>query len=560
MSSEYYLGLLQDGHFYEMGTGGRKKNNYTAYQIYQKIPFHVERGEARYRMGKLCMANDDSFGRNYQAAKKHFEDAALMGHGGARYSLGQMYEQGQGVKKDYAIAKRYYHQALDVGYERAAKDIGMMFLISPPGVFQDSRRAKMYLERYEEHCKKDAHLQIALGDYYRLKKSDDYFSKAAGHYRKAIALKNGLGCYWIGQMYEQYSLRNLNEAVKWYQQGKTLKDAKCIWRLAQLHVSGEVLEKDIGIARALFTDAAKKGCEEAKKELNELNAQIAKRKPNSAGTVNATNTVKKGGPGTETTLSDRTTESKEKPNEKEGRADAQSDDVESTDNFQPLSWDRMRKCFEANGMVSYEAPAQTSTTTSKSDEPLFKIIEIPPKHNANITNQQVRLKINEQFSRKPSKLVLKDYDNKARGYKFKTKADLKKQFKKARVSSPFSPIQMLELSTIELQSKQAQITHALDTTNNFLFKNIMSLSLKLNRMSTEIEQAATTINSNNEDIVRKFEQVENSVDNKYKNVCQRLDLLERESAEKDKAIELLLAKLNTQSQQLETLMRLAERQ
>ncbi|GAN02449.1 hypothetical protein MAM1_0022d01892 [Mucor ambiguus] len=494
MSYGYHQGLLERGRFHELGTAGYERNYYKAYKSYQKVPSHIERGESPYRIGELLMEGDKFLERDYNEAKQYYEAAASFGHREARYALGQMYEQGHGVDVDHACAKRYYHQALDVGYTKAAKDIGIMFLRAPSGVLYDLSRAKIYLERFERHCETDADVHIALGDYYRLTKCKDYFSKAAERYHQAIALKEGLGYYWIGQMLEEISSANLGKAVGYYQQGKALKDAKCIRRLAQLNVSGEVVKKDTHAARS------------------DVESKDTLAKPKEAA---------------------------------------------PSSNFQPLSWDRMRKCFEANEKIKHEkVPIQTNTSIPESDEQLVKIIELPAKHNANVTNFQIRAKITERCSTNSSKPVLQDSDNKpTRGYKFKTKADLKKQLKKAGVSYPLSPFQMLELSTALLQSNQAQITAALETTSKALFKNTLSMTLKLNRMSIENEQSVATIDSNNKDIAKKFEQVEGSVESKYKNVCQRLDVLEKESAEKDKIIELLLSKLNTQSQQLETLIR-----
>ncbi|KAL9550657.1 hypothetical protein MBANPS3_004632 [Mucor bainieri] len=533
MSSDYYQGFLERGRLHESGAAGYEKNYSRAYKSYKKVPSHIERGESHYRIGNLLMKGDEFMSRDYNKARAYYEEAALHGHGGARYALGQMNE---GVYVNYALAKRYYHQALDVGYTKAAKNIGIMFLRAPSGVLYDLNRAKIYLERFEEHHKADADVHIAFGDYYRLTRCKDYISKAFDRYNKAIALNEGLGYYWIGQLWEESSPANLSKAVGYYQEGKALSnDAKCMWRLAQLHVSGQVLKKDIDAARILFSHAASKGCKEAQKELDELNAEIANGKASKNDAVKAANDVG----------------SKDTP--------AKAVDPAPSSNFQPLSWDRMRACFEANGtMKQEEVPVQSNTSTSEPDEQLVRIIELPAaKHGTNVTNFQVKSKIHEKCSANPSKFALQDSDHEpARGYKFKTKADLRKQLKKAEVSSPLPPLHILELSTAMLQSNQAQITAALDTTNKALFKNVLSLTLKLNKLSIENEQSAAIINSNNEDIAKKFEQVEDSIE---KHVYQRLEVLEKKCAEKDRTIEMLMSKLNAQSQQLETLMRSIER-
>lgn len=210
----------------------------------------------------------------------------------------------------------------------------------------------------------------------------------------------------------------------------------------------------------------------------------------------------------------------------------------------------MRKSFEAHGAVFHEKiSTQTSTLTAGPDEQLAKTIEMSTKHETNVTHLQVRSQINEQCLTNSCKPVLEDIgDRSSRGYKFKTKYDIRKQLKGIRASSPLPSFQMQELPTTIVQSSRAQKT--LETTNKALLRQALSLTLKLNRLSTENEKSASIINSNNEDIARKFEQVEDSIDDKYKHVCQRLDVLEKVCAEKDKAIELLASKLDTQSRQL----------
>ncbi|KAF1801977.1 hypothetical protein V8B55DRAFT_1444467 [Mucor lusitanicus] len=562
MSSDYQA-LLERGRLFETGKSGFQRNYFKAYQNYEKVPPRIERGESYYRIGELLMEGDKFLSRDYNAAKSYYEEAGHFGHGEARYALGQMYEQGRGMDVDYANAKRYYHQALDVGYTEAAKDIGIMFLRAPPGVIYDLSRAKIYLERFEEHYVADAEVHIALGDYYRLSRGRDYISKASERYNKAIALNEGLGYYWIGQMWEQSSSPNLSKAVGYYQAGKALSsDAKCMWRLGQLHVSGQVLKKDIDAARILFVDAVRNGCEEAKKDLDKLDAKIAKGEPSHGDTVQAADVGSNDTPANPVDSEPSTINFQPLSWDRMRK----SFEANGTINFQPLSWDRMRACFEANGAYKHEheheqEPNQTSTSSiSETDDKLVKIIKLPANRDTNVTNFQVRSKINEQCPANPSKLVLQDSGNKSgRGYKFKTKADLQKQLKKANVSSPISPFQMLELSTALLQSNQAQITAALDTTNKALLKNTLSLTLKLNKLAIENEQSAAIIDSNNQDIAQKFDQVEESFEAKYKQVSQRLDVLEKESVEKDKTIASLISKLNTQSQQLDALMRSMER-
>ena len=54
--------------------------------------------------------------KDYTKAKKFYKKACDMGEGVGCYNLGKMYEKGKGVTKDYTKAKKFYKKASNLGY------------------------------------------------------------------------------------------------------------------------------------------------------------------------------------------------------------------------------------------------------------------------------------------------------------------------------------------------------------------------------------------------------------------------------------------------------------
>lgn len=80
---------------------------------------------------------------DYRKAKAKLESADKLGHNGATQSLGLMYINGHGVKKNYAKAMEYFKKAYKNGNINSAYDIGVMYK-NGEGVKIDINKAKAY--------------------------------------------------------------------------------------------------------------------------------------------------------------------------------------------------------------------------------------------------------------------------------------------------------------------------------------------------------------------------------------------------------------------------------
>ena len=83
---------------------------------------------------------------DYVKALRLFRIAAEKGKissGLAQYSLGLMYDEGQGVPQDYAEAVKWYRKAAEQGHARAQNNLGAMYY-KGRGVPQDYAEAHMW--------------------------------------------------------------------------------------------------------------------------------------------------------------------------------------------------------------------------------------------------------------------------------------------------------------------------------------------------------------------------------------------------------------------------------
>ena len=94
----------------------------------------------------VCSAQDFAKGLaaykqgDYAAALREWRPLAAQGNASAKFNLGVMYDNGQGVTQDYREAVRLYLLAAAQGYAKAQFNLGLMYN-NGKGVIQDYREA-----------------------------------------------------------------------------------------------------------------------------------------------------------------------------------------------------------------------------------------------------------------------------------------------------------------------------------------------------------------------------------------------------------------------------------
>ncbi len=90
---------------------------------------------ADYRDGLAALQRGD-----YAVAREEFLLLANEGHASAQYSLGFLYDYGEGVTQDYNEAAKWYRMAAEQGLARAQFSLGIM-IESGTGVARDLARS-----------------------------------------------------------------------------------------------------------------------------------------------------------------------------------------------------------------------------------------------------------------------------------------------------------------------------------------------------------------------------------------------------------------------------------
>ena len=169
--------------------------------------YEYKEGEKHYYLGDA---------RNYAEALQWYLKAAAKGHSGAEYSIGWMYEQGNGVSRDYQKAIGWYRKAAGHGSEIARKGIERVEkLISDQGGDHDAGKAEGASDARDE-VSSAGEYEYAEGEkcYYRL----DY-AGALQWYLKAAEKGHSGAEYSVGWLYEQGGngvARDYQKATDWY--------------------------------------------------------------------------------------------------------------------------------------------------------------------------------------------------------------------------------------------------------------------------------------------------------------------------------------------------------
>ncbi len=159
----------QDGSYYEMGTGGKKKDFNEAKKCYEIIAAVEcpEQADAWNRLGIFHLGNWGRMMSDYSKAQKYFEKAAnqeinLKARAFAFNKLGELFGDDEWIEQDYSKSRYYYEKAAnqEIIKERvwAWIELGNYFR-DGLGVQQDFGKAKEYYRKaitYGEEMDKGA--------------------------------------------------------------------------------------------------------------------------------------------------------------------------------------------------------------------------------------------------------------------------------------------------------------------------------------------------------------------------------------------------------------------
>ncbi len=155
-------------------------------------------------------------GGDYGAAFREFKNLAEKGVAEARFVLGSMYKNGQGVRQDQAEAVRWLTLAAKQGVAMAQYSLARQYL-SGQGVDKNEKVALQWLLKAAR--RKLSSAQLVLGSLYRNGRgTKKNFGQAVKWYAAAAGQGNALAQANLGRMYAQGQgvPRNFSKAALWY--------------------------------------------------------------------------------------------------------------------------------------------------------------------------------------------------------------------------------------------------------------------------------------------------------------------------------------------------------
>lgn len=203
----------------------------------------AEQGDAESQM-KLskCYMFAKGVSRNYEKCAYWCTKAANQNIAESQYGLGILYEHGQGVEQDPQKAAEWVQKAAEQGLDSAQSQLGYYYF-SGSGVPRDSDKAIYWLRKASQQNDSDAMWLLGI-----VLVSQDMFKD-----------KN------------QKELKSRHdEALKWLKKSAEAGNPKSQSWLGSFYHSGEIIGKDIKLAKKWLLKAAEQGDETAKNILNTI--------------------------------------------------------------------------------------------------------------------------------------------------------------------------------------------------------------------------------------------------------------------------------------------------
>jgi len=178
----------------------------------------------------------------------------------AQYSLGRLYETGQGVQQDMQQAAGWYVRAADLGHPKAAMKLAYLFRDGGPGLKPDGRLAVTYFEKAGTGAAlNEIGLMYLKGTAVtrNAKIAHDWFQKAAAQgsteaeYNLGLLFQSG----YTGQP-------DYIQAIEHFQNGANAKDGPSMLALGDLYAQGKGVPKDLVQAYVYANLAAQQGSQD----------------------------------------------------------------------------------------------------------------------------------------------------------------------------------------------------------------------------------------------------------------------------------------------------------
>jgi len=231
----------------------------------------AEKGEAsaQYTLGWM-FESGQGVKKNYQQAEFWYTKAAKQGDVAAQYVLATLHAKGSGLPLNNLEAVHWFTEAANQGDAAAQYKLGEHFR-NGLGVKQNYKESLIYFTKAAEQ----GHIasQIIIGKIYQSGIGDKQnYKKAIRWYKKAAEQNNGLGLYHLAYMYEYGNgvPQNFTKAKALYLQSLNSQHAPSAYKLAEFYEHGKGVSVDFKEAYKWYNVSARKGNSDAQFKLGNL--------------------------------------------------------------------------------------------------------------------------------------------------------------------------------------------------------------------------------------------------------------------------------------------------
>ncbi|MEN8626097.1 caspase family protein [Psychrobacter proteolyticus] len=204
--------------------------------------------------------NGQGVTQDYTTAMSWYKKAADKGNTVAMYNLGVMYENGKGVTQDYRTAMGWYKKAADKYDAAAMRSIGYLYDKGGYGVTQNYITA---MDWYKKAANKgDASAMNNIGDiYYHGQGVAQDYTTAMSWYKKAADNGSASAMYNIGILYDEgYGVtQDYTIAMSWYKKAADKGNASAMGNIGIMYRNGEGITQNYRTAMEWLEKAANKG-------------------------------------------------------------------------------------------------------------------------------------------------------------------------------------------------------------------------------------------------------------------------------------------------------------
>ena len=225
---------------------------------------YIDKSAALTAIDTYNQAGDYFYGRNgkYLNREKAFPlylQAANQDHIMSQYSLGLMYQKGDGVTKNSQQAFYWFKQSAEQGYEWSQNKLGDLYK-DGEGTPKDLNKAVYWLRKAAEQD--HVWSQYNLAQMYKYGKGVQKDNQQAVYwYRKAAEHDNEWAQLSLGNFYKAGKgvKKDLEQALYWYQKSADQGNKFSQYYLAKMHYKGQHTQKNYDKARHFYALSAEQG-------------------------------------------------------------------------------------------------------------------------------------------------------------------------------------------------------------------------------------------------------------------------------------------------------------